>query len=83
MATTESTPTVTNELRVYGVRRDGRPHVEYKHVRSGSTYTEATHRPLPPEFAVLVGDDGRVSIEDLSDDERAWVDAELTEGLNA
>jgi hypothetical protein len=78
-----ATNTETNELRVYGVGSDGRPHVEYKHIRSSATHTEATHRPLPPELAVLVGDDGRVSVSDLTDDERAWVDAELTEGLLA
>lgn len=71
------TRTTTHRLELYGVGDDGRLWVDYQHVRKNATYTNATHISLrlPPEFGTLF-DGPHVTIDELTDEERAWIDAE-------
>lgn len=73
----------THELRLIDPRATPTPRVEYHRVRRGPGLVEAIHRFLPNECSVLVGADGRVDIDELTDEQRAWVDAELDGGIRA
>ena len=68
----------TDTLRFTG-RRGGL----VEHVRDIEQYVDGsrvtgihTSSVLPAEFAVLIDDDGRVDIDELTAEERAWIAAE-------
>lgn len=70
----------TDELRIYGVRDDGRPRVERRRVVQGQCHTEAKHEPLPSELAAFVDGDG-TAVADLPADIQRWIDDESGDEL--
>jgi len=75
----QTTATVTDELRLAGVKPDGSLRVERKQAYSDHSTTRARYDYVPVELAAFI-DAPAVNVADLPTEIRQWVDDE-TESL--